>query len=502
MSTGRDEARRGEGEGEAADLFDYELIKSCLAFTWRASRRHLGLALSVFVVTAGLGIFIAQQYPKTYRVETRILASRNQVIRSLGNPRLGLPDEDPTRAAQETVFARDNLVSLIEQTDLIDQWEATRAPILKAKDWVMARIHGPISEEDKLDAMIGTLEKRIRVSSDQSTVTISIDWPHPQMAYQLVEAAQQSFLETRHVTEISAISEAISILEVHAGAVRQSMENALDELERVREARRKGLKVARAGDGQIAETAQPVDPTLPPPERPTGPTVNEQELNQLKFLIRAKRRATDDLEEFRARRLAELKAQLAEQEVQYSNQHPVILDTRQRIAALEQQSPQLLQLKHEEAELLAEYKRKGGSDPDSVLEPTPSRARSRRIDIALAMSSTDLSDDPVVEHARNQLRLAAARYEDLLMRIEAARIEHDTARAAFKYRYSVVRPASVPRRAVKPNVPLLIAASFVFAALLALSAGAAVDLWRRRLIEPWQVRRSLGLPVLAEVKRP
>lgn len=87
------------------------------------------------------------------------------------------------------------------------------------------------------------------------------------------------------------------------------------------------------------------------------------------------------------------------------------------------------------------------------------------------------------------------------MRIDGARIEQDTARAAFKYRYSVVRPASVPKKPVKPDVAVILVLSGVLALFSALVAGALRDWLSGRLVEPWQVERALELPVLAQVKQ-
>lgn len=86
------------------------------------------------------------------------------------------------------------------------------------------------------------------------------------------------------------------------------------------------------------------------------------------------------------------------------------------------------------------------------------------------------------------------------MRIDGARIEQDTARAAFKYRYSVVRPASVPRKPASPNAVVLMVAVVVAALGLALVTGAARDLRSGTFVEPWQVSRRLGLPVVSQVK--
>ncbi len=117
------------------------------------------------------------------------------------------------------------------------------------------------------------------------------------------------------------------------------------------------------------------------------------------------------------------------------------------------------------------------------------------------MSNAELADDPLVEYARNNLRVAAAKYEELMMRIDGARIEQDTARAAFKYRYSVVRPASVPKKPLKPNVGMILAITFIAALGAGLLIGAARDVSRNCFVEPWQVERSLGLKVLSRLKK-
>ena len=93
------------------------------------------------------------------------------------------------------------------------------------------------------------------------------------------------------------------------------------------------------------------------------------------------------------------------------------------------------------------------------------------------------------------------KYDVLLERIESARIELDTARAAFKYRYGIIRPPTFPRRPEKPKVPLVIAAGIIAALALGTVAAALADLLSGKILEPWQMSRGLGLPVLGEIPR-
>lgn len=499
-----------EGAGEL-DLFDYALIRNVLRFILHGVRRHLVLSALVLFGVAALGLGVVMLLPRTYHAESRLLASQNELIRALGNPRSALPSEDPTRAARELIFAHQNLVSLIKQTDLMKNWEAHRPAVVKLRDTLARAVLGPPTEQDEIDMMVGTLERRLRVDTDRQTVSISVDWPDAQMAYLLVETAQQNFLETRHVTEMTAISEALSILEMHASNVQRTVDDALHELERVRELRRRGQVVAfggaaprEAGVGAAAPPA-PDRPPSPADVKAPGPlAATEQELAQLKFLLLSKRRALQDLEDSRVRRVGELATLLQTQLGQYTEQHPAVLDTQKQLAAVREDSPQMSALKRDIEQLMDEYKRKGGRSPDSWVEqPAVGSGSSHRplvSQIQGAMTSAELADDPMIEFARNNLRVAAAKYEELMMRIDGARIEQDTARAAFKYRYSIIRPASVPTKPVRPNVLLLAVAVLLVALVTALFSGAVRDVWSACFLESWQVERALGLQVLSEVK--
>jgi uncharacterized protein involved in exopolysaccharide biosynthesis len=492
---------------ESLDLFDYTLIRHVIGFVFRGVRRHRLLTLVVFCLVLWLGWVTVLLVPRTWHAEARLLANQNEIIRALGNPRSSLQAEDPTRAARELIFAHDNLVSLIKQTGLLKSWDEHRPALVKGKDMVMRLVTGPITEEDRIDAMVGTLEKRLKVETDAQTVTISVDWQDAQTAYLLVETAQQNFLETRHVTEMTAISEALAILESHASSVQKAVDDSLHELERVRDERRKGGSGA-AAPAAIGETATAIPPSVmlaPEPLPNAAPAATDQELAQLKFLLNSKKRALADLEDFRTRRLSELTVQLQEFRVQYADQHPIVIDAQQRIAQMKLDSPQMSQVKGDIESLIAEYHRKGGKAPDALVEPTrPSprliERRPQQAQAQVALTNSELADDPLVEHARNNLRVAAAKYEELMMRIDGARIEQDTARAAFKYRYSVVRPASVPRKPAAPNSVVLLSVALVAALFLALVAGAMRDLRSRTFVEPWQVSRRLDLPVLSQVK--
>src|SRR5205085_11395898 len=130
-------------------------------------------------------------------------------------------------------------------------------------DWAMGLLGRTLSQEDRVDAVLGMLEKRLSVSNSASwqgegTVIISVEWPDPIMAHHLVEAAQQSFIEARHVSELSNIAEAISILEGHSALMREEVEEAAEALAKVRNAR-----MVRSAPAPSPAPAAPPRPARP-----------------------------------------------------------------------------------------------------------------------------------------------------------------------------------------------------------------------------------------------
>jgi uncharacterized protein involved in exopolysaccharide biosynthesis len=216
-----------------------------------------------------------------------------------------------------------------------------------------------------------------------------------------------------------------------------------------------------------------------------------------------RRQAITDLESSRNQRLQALQQHLAELRNTLGAAHPEIASTQESIRATATDSPQLAQLRADERSVVARLATLGVKPGDPTpaatgLETSLARATLDR----LSQPSIDSVEDPQITYAKSQLKIATSDYEDLLDRLEGARIELETARAAFKYRYSVITPPMVPRRSVKPNVPVLLAGGAMLGLVLGIFAAVALDLLSGQLLERWQVDRQLGLPVLADVRLP
>ena len=463
-------------------VFELANLRIAAGFPWRAVRRHRRLAWSLLGGLLALIAVAVLVTPRHYIIETRFFAEKNFVMPALGNPKRAVPTESdsPTRLAAEAVMRRTNLMEIARQTKLMESWDELRSPLGKVKDFVFASAGFPMTDADRLDAMIGLLEKRMTVTSDEGTVSIKLDWSNPTIGFRMVEAAQQNFFEQRHASEIALIGESIGIIEGHVTSSQRAIQEALAQI---------NAFVAK-------RPAAPAPPVVAMPAAPAAPSVA---LVALQSELRTVQQTISDITSSRSQRLTAAQARLAELRGVYGSAHPDITVAEENIRAIEQPSSQLTELRSRESAVLARIAAAGGraAAAPAGFEPSFAREALER----LTRVTVDSQEAPEVTFARSRLKIATDKYEELLDRLEGARIELETARAAFKYRYSVITPAKIPKKANKPNVPLLIIGGSILAVMATLFAVTMLDFGGGRVLEPWQVDRQLGLPVLAEIQR-
>ncbi|MDY7226007.1 chain-length determining protein [Hyalangium rubrum] len=484
-----------EVERQQAQIFDWEQIKDYVGYVRHAVQRHRVLALATFAVTATLALSAAKLLPRTWYSETKLLPRRAATIAALVNPeRANILNPDPpnpmrppnevdaqTRAAAEAVLRQDNLIALIKKINLLDRWEATRPPLLRAKDTVMRMISSPPDEDARMDGMVGTLEKKLRVNTDDGKVAIGVEWGDPQLAYELVDAAKQSFLEARKKEELASVDDAIAILQAHEQQAGEAVRESYDEFE-------------KTFSSIMLERRRVVgDPRLLPRFSST-----DQELAQLRFLIRAKRRAIADTQVQHNQRMTELQDELAQKREMYAPDHPTVVDLESKVASLRAGSPQMKALQAEEKEMLAEYADMGGKSLPFPDEPVPDPYGLERVLMGLLPA---VSENPSAAVTLERLRSRLNAQQMILKRIDAAKLEREIADKSFKYRFTELTPAEFPRKPIKPNALIIAVGGVVAGLLLAVFAALARDVLSGRVLESWQVERGLGLPVLAELDR-
>jgi uncharacterized protein involved in exopolysaccharide biosynthesis len=517
-----DATARDDDEGGGID-FDH--VKQIAGFFVRAPRRRPKIAVITLVVGLAVVTFLAAFLPRTYTVDVRFLAQRNLMLPALGNPGRNIPQEagNLTRGVADSITRRDNMVELAKDVDLLSRWKATRPGILRLKDSMSAMVFGAPSDEERLRGLIAVLERRLTVLADDSSVTISLDWPDKQLAFDLVSALGRNFVEARYDSEVAVINEAIEILDQKAKEQGTEVDAALADLVKL-DADRRALGVAPPP----VQVTPPVDPSgsaaaLPslaavarlratPPPAPT-PTIDTSD--DVARLAEVRRRLSE-IDTEQKRKVSDAERQLDDARVTLGPMHPTVVALGEKIEELKQPSSETAALKAEERRILERLSSYGETDstpastgaaPPRVLSgggglvgggsaavPRPSMRAAAPL---LAIPSPQ--DDPRMGAAREKLATATTRYDELLRRIEAAQIELDVARASFKYQYIVVRPPELPASARQPNIPRLVLVGILATILLALGLAGAADLLSGRIVEPWQVEQRLKLTILGEL---
>jgi uncharacterized protein involved in exopolysaccharide biosynthesis len=515
--TSADHPSEGVSDDESEKLVDLRQIADYLRFVAGSLRRHVILGTATFLLSLAMTVAAVMFLPKTYHAQAKLLAQRNAVMAALSNPGRAVPwDADaPTRSASETVLRRENLLSLMKQTDLMNEWERTRIPLLRLKDWFVGVILGRPTPDEKRDQLLGMLETRLLVTGGpvgDGTITIDLEWPDADMAFRLVQAAQQEFVKARQTAEVATIGDSIGILERYAATLHSDIDRTLGQLKSAKSQRRSTAETPRTSVSSPTAVMPSLAATLPPlPDAALGSTaltanLDDPRIPRLKVSLDAKRREIAGIEGTRQRELSELQSRFSQLSSVYTAQHPTLVGLKKNIEALSRETPQLTALKEEARALETEYQERLAAAEELFQlehlkdEGTKSAPVVSAPPVAAAPPARQptASPDPSGEadFASVRFRLELNQLESVLERIDGARIELAVSQAASKYRYTVIRPAEVPRKPVRPNPLTVFGAGLFGSIVLALAAVVGRDVLSNRVLEPWQVERQLGLPIL------
>jgi hypothetical protein len=474
-------------QGEDPALFDYAAIGDRLGFVLRSAGRHKLLFTACLVSVVAASAVLAAITPRQYQIQATVLALRSPIMSAFTNPGVNREWDAPARSAREMVMRRDNLIDLCKQTDFVNRHLASRSRIALMRDQLrqLLRIK-PATDEQVLDGLVDGIQGKLWVLvGEEGTVTISMTWSNAQLAFDYVEAALQSFLKARHTAEISTVRDTIAILEAHDARVQTDAMDIANRLEEKERALRGKSTVRRTFSSVLAS---------PPPALPEV----DDEDGRVAGALAVKLRALNELEEAQRRRVQEQQAKLTEQLNVYAPEHPQVVDTRKTLEVLRGPQPQLDGLRAEVRDLENEAKRRG------IGRPTIAAAAAAATTTTTVPSFSDLgfSDDPRLEYERSQLAGMLRQHGNLLERIASAKVEIDTAEAAFKYRYTVLSPPQMPKGPLKPFGLILVVAGLLGGVVFAFFAAAVADLRSGRVIERWQIERELGVTILTKLDDP
>jgi uncharacterized protein involved in exopolysaccharide biosynthesis len=500
-----------QAEADPAQIIDFRALRNWLGFARRAGRVRRRVVFGVAGALFVLAVVVVNVMPKTYRVSCRLLAQKNSALALRGDS----SQESTVKSASDLVTRRENVINLVKETKLVAAWNAQKGLLARTKAKVLGLFSPPPTPQQEIDALADYLLEKMKVWSDDTSVTFQIDWRDPQMAYQLVDAAQKGFLEVRHVQEVSSLAEALSILQGRAETVRQEVNTAVGTLQELRarkqaEPKDKPQKPAPKAEETVEKDKPEPQAAKAPVEAPEVVEKRQKKLAELQVAVESKERMLADLETGRMRRLSDLQAKLQELRSVYTEQHPSITGAKQGIISATQESPQVAPLREELHKLRAELDQLrvasglGASRPGGAGRGRPAAVNpgGGLGDVIRIEQESAEERDPEIEYARSELRFAITSYQNLGAEISKTMVDLKTAEAAFKYRYTIVTPPEVPKAPVAPKqVPIVIAA-LIAGLFIGLIVAVALELKQGVLYAPWQVEHGVMLPVIAQVDLP
>ena len=481
---------------KTGDGFDLNDVKILVGFVGRAVLRHRRLAALVFVSTIVLTLIALMFMPPLYRVQSRILTHTNYISPALASPGRSVPwqAQSSTEGAVEIIKARDNLRGIIQDANLAGTWKETRTPLGRILDGIRTKLSGELSLDDQEAALISVLDDRFSAEIEEDKIIImTIEWHDPAVAVRILETAQKRFLEGRRNRELSEINETVTILEKQVAEGIPQLERAADRINAV--AAKSGARVSR-------EVVPPPTPDAPSDTKPAGGNAVRSPAEiaaqrDLEEQLKERRNAITDMERGYNDRVRGAQEHLNKLRGTLGPNHPDVVNATRNLELQSKPPEELSGLKTEEARLAVQLSRM-----QSIANQSSVPAGGHRmapVARPVVVQSDSRAPNPELEAAMNDYERVDRSQTELYRRLEDARIEVQTATAGFNYRYLVTQPPVFPRKTVKPKKPVVVLGGVVMACVLALVLAVIADIMSGRIVEPWQVTRFVGVPVLGEL---
>lgn len=455
----------------------------------RSAKRRKGLSFVVMMLCGALTVLGAIFAPRTYEVESRVLVQRTAALTGQNQPTYVSPEEmrNIAREYEEQVMARDNILAIVKQKDLVKRWDDMRQPHRKLIDKINRKLGKPApSDEEKFEALVGNIEHRMKVWVDATTVTVRLEWSEPEAARDIVDAAVKNFLDARFQSEVGVIPARLKMQEGFVAQAHKDLEAAATEL----------VKLQKANDPN--KKTNIVIPALPQGVRDT-PLPAEGD-PALKAKLDNVRGQVANMQQAKMQRVAELNNQLIEKQQTLAPGHPEVIALKQTIAATEQDSPQLASLKAQEKALIEELAASARAnaaarnDPKPtprVAVPTPTTAPPPTPEIAAANAPKSVQD------AQVRFDTVTANYASLVKQLHELQVQMQEQEAAYKNRYKITKPAEFPGGPKRPVALIAVAIGILATIASILLVAALADRFSGIFFEPRDVRDRLGLPVFA-----
>jgi hypothetical protein len=207
------------------------------------------------------------------------------VVHRLANPFAPVPSSRRELAeVPELLRSRERLVAIVKRTGLLDQWDAGRPWPLRIKDRVVAAIFGPMSEEDRIDALVGMLDKRLSVTVEGNKVLIQARWTTRELSLALVQNTLGTLLQLRALREGKTLQEAADALDVQYNSVLQEMTERARRMEKTLSQPGGWASIENDSDQLVRDQARAAELLVSSEEKHIAAEVFRQS-NNLRFLV-------------------------------------------------------------------------------------------------------------------------------------------------------------------------------------------------------------------------
>ncbi len=464
-----------------------EQLQGYLKSVWQY--RWIGLSVSWAVGL--LAATLVYQIPNRYEASARLYADTQSVLKPLMAGMAVQPNvEQQLGIISRTLISRPNVEKVLRMTDLD----------LSAKT---------TSDRDQLiDAVASSTTIK---ATGQNLYVISYVHENPETARRVVQAFLSLFVESSVGDKRKDSDSARRFLDDQIKAYEQKLvqaENALKEFKQ----KNIGVMPGAGGDyvGRISEsTSQLNQAKLELREQEQIREALRQQLTgEAPSLIGDPNSAQSGLVPEIDTRLENLKKNLDGLRLQYTDQHPDVIQTKRLIAELEKQRSEEIKQRRAQGTVAIGaqnpvYQQLRVSALQAEANIVSLRTRVNEYEARLTAMKKNANTVPQVETDLVQLNrdyeINKRNYETLLSRRETAQMSGDMEATAGVADFKIIDPPRVPNKPAFPNRPLLL----LGALLGALGAGIAIAFLLSQLRPTYANRNSLredtGLPVLGTV---
>lgn len=481
------------------DLVDIRAVIGWTLLGLSFVKKRKWLLIGMTVLFGAISIAALRVLPKTYESELTIHAKKTQYLSP--ERTVGRLNED----ADVILHRREAIADMIKQTNLLEEYKKRRPALYRLKDDLYAWAVGPMSDKDLFVVLEYQLSDNLLVTTEGDTITINVNWRDPEIAYELALAAQDAFLKERQVQEISMLAEALAILEKHSSKLESEIGDASASARSLVEKKNEQYNAEQTKKTEDAQKKQgPAtvawSPAVDEPAQANPSDVLE--LAELEKDIQTQQQSLNSLSNSSQQALSEIQTKLAQARAMYKEAHPVIADLKQQAEIAQQESPTISKLRNDLESLEARRDALAGKTPGGSAKSMRRVRGSLKANILHDLEEVEefSIDDPEVDYARQKISLAMRKYERLQLDVDSARLDLETAQAAFRHRYRVVTPAEIPNKATKPKPAMVIGGALLGGLALGILIALALELRRGLIHEAWQVETALGLPVVAHIE--